>query len=79
MFIRLIFLLLLSYLAFKLWKRVMEVLPKGKNPEQKVKDNNSQTLTPLRSCPACGTYFQEHQGVEKDGQLYCSQKCLNTK
>lgn len=75
--LRLIFLLIAVYFALKL---VGKVLLAGAQERWRTFHKTTQRgdgtqPTVLTSCPACGTYFQETQGVHGRGGVYCSAAC----
>lgn len=76
--LKLIFLLIVCYVAFKLLRTVFFVLtalsgPK-KGPDRQ--EGPAEMLpTPLISCPTCGTFFQERQGVRSGSRAFCSEAC----
>ena len=75
--LRLIFLLLVFYVAFKLLKTLLWAALRtlGRRPE--VPGSQKSSPTQLVSCSVCGTFFQERQGTKGDGQIFCSEKCAH--
>lgn len=72
---RLILLLLVGYFIFKL---LPNSSPTKKSPRPRrpsSRETPAIEATVLKSCPACGTFFQESQGIISNGVLYCSQNC----
>lgn len=75
MLFKILIFFVLGYFVIRWIYRLPE---KSKNPKSSsTKTNQNQIETqPLNSCPICGTYFQDKQGVSLQGKLYCSEACL---
>jgi hypothetical protein len=75
--LRLIFLLLVFYVAFKLLKVLLLAALRilGRRPE--VPGSQQASPTQLVGCSVCGTFFQERQGVKIGGQTFCSENCAH--
>jgi hypothetical protein len=76
--LRLIFQLLVAYVLFKLARKVFLFLVKP--PSETHNKAPAPETTVLTSCPRCGTFFQETQGVTgARGELFCSAACRDKK
>lgn len=78
--LRLIFLLIALYFVFKLFLS-FKGLGQQKRSRLSGKDPSEKDQTPemLVSCPVCGTFFQDAQGVMAGGKVVCGTKCAKEK
>lgn len=76
--LRLIFQLIVAYVLFRLARKI--ILSLVKPPERTGRNPPTTGATVLTSCPRCGTFFQENQGLTgPHGALFCSAACRDGK
>lgn len=75
--LRLIFLLIVFYVVFKLLKHLLLTLLRAPTRRPEVPESQKASPTQLVSCSVCGTFFQERQGVKSGGQTFCSENCAH--
>ncbi|MBC8494242.1 MAG: hypothetical protein ISR74_07390 [Candidatus Thioglobus sp.] len=65
--VKLIIVVLVVWLGFSVWRKLRQ--PKNNNVPQ-------PSSTKMVSCSVCKTHVPENEAIIKDGQVFCSTKCL---
>jgi predicted RNA-binding Zn-ribbon protein involved in translation (DUF1610 family) len=71
MILKFILFVVVTYFAIKFISQLSKKHFTGSSQNFKQGD-----MTRLLACPQCGTYFQQNQGVSKQGITYCCQSCV---
>ncbi|MBI2981326.1 MAG: hypothetical protein HYY44_03350 [Deltaproteobacteria bacterium] len=69
--IRLLFLILLGYFTYRLLRLFLPPLRRVDFQKRGDKIEAEEMI----ACSRCGTFISKSQGVSKDGQPFCSEKC----
>lgn len=78
MLLKILLFILIAYFVIKVLFRSQK--KSFTEPKQGFKKPNKEgAVETLLSCPVCGTFFQNVQGVSKGGTIYCSKSCANKK
>ena len=71
---KLIIWLLAIYFISK-FLRGLQSSPPRQSPRTGQAQKDTGAVTALKSCAACGTFFQESQGVKVYDNIFCSTEC----